>query len=160
MFILAIGLGKYCCSYLSLILYMYVPVLGNLSCLQTTPAFTSSHAAPHTVPQRLLPQSTTSPLSPPSSLTSPVEQLFSMHLTQASSECPQFSCPIGLAGQSISLVSVPAQFTSSSQITPTPLEKPEVRTTAPMYPISVLNVSIMLRPQFDIDYTGNLALAQ
>ena len=46
-----------------------------------------------------------------------------MHLTPASSECTQLWEPIALAGQSISLDSVPAHWTLSSQMDPVPAPK-------------------------------------
>ena len=55
------------------------------------------------------------------------------HLTPASSICAQLWVPIGRWGQSTSLVSVPTHRTSSNKICPTPLAKPEVRVTAPLY---------------------------
>ena len=52
------------------------------------------------------------------------------HLTPASFACEQSCSPMELAGQSISLDSDPAQLTSSNQIVPAPLVKPEVRAIA------------------------------
>ena len=54
-----------------------------------------------------------------------------VHNTPASSLCEQSANPSGLAGQSMSLVSVPTQLTSSNQIGPTPSVKPENIATAP-----------------------------
>ena len=55
------------------------------------------------------------------------------HLTPASSEWLQSLLPIALAGQSISLDSVPTHWTLSSQIDPVPAPKnAEERPVAPM----------------------------
>ena len=43
----------------------------------------------------------------------------------------QLCCPIERAGQSVNLLSVPVQATSSNQICPFPLMKPELRAVAP-----------------------------
>ncbi len=53
------------------------------------------------------------------------------HLTPTSSLCTQLCWPSVLAGQSVSLLSVPRHWTLSSQIWPLPLVKPVVRATAP-----------------------------
>ncbi len=57
--------------------------------------------------------------------------LSNLHLTPASSMCPQLCVPSALAGQSMSLVSVPRHWTLSSQIWPTPLVNPVNTATAP-----------------------------
>ena len=53
------------------------------------------------------------------------------HLTPASSEWTQLWVPSALAGQSMSLASLPRHWTSSSQIWPAPLVKPVVVATDP-----------------------------
>ena len=52
-----------------------------------------------------------------------MDDLPDTHMTPASSECTQLWLPIALAGQSISLDSVPTHWTSSSQIDPVPAPK-------------------------------------
>ena len=99
--------------------------LGNPNCAQTTLASESSHRSSQTVPQTLLLQNSTRPsvVVPARRLISPWVQLLVTlpeHLTPASSVCLQSCCPSGLAGQSISLVSLPLHATSSNQIWPSP----------------------------------------
>ncbi len=60
----------------------------------------------------------------------PCVQVVPAHLTPASSECTQLCTPSVLAGQLMSLVSVPLHRTLSSQITPSPLVKPKVSAVA------------------------------
>ena len=106
-------------------------VLGSPRCTQATLASTVLQKSSNTVPQTLLLQISTRPwvLVPPWSLMAPWVQL--AHLTPASSLCTQLWLPSGLARQSMSLVSVPRQWTLSSQIWAMPLVKPEVRAVAP-----------------------------
>ena len=49
-----------------------------------------------------------------------------------SSLCTQLCVPMGLAGQSMSLFSVPAHWTLSKKISSLPLTKPKVRAIAPV----------------------------
>ena len=112
-----------------------VPEWGSPSCLQATTASDISQELSHTVPQILLWQISTRPwvLVPPWSLMAPWVHVDppSTHLTPASSEWTQLWVPSGLAGQSMSLVSVLLQWTLSSHICPEPSVKPPVRATAP-----------------------------
>jgi hypothetical protein len=112
---------------------IYLLELGSPSCTQATRASTVPQESSHTVPQTLLLQISTRPLLavPPCSLMAPWVQVTPVHLTPASSKCPQLWLPSALAGQSMSLVSVPRHWTLSNQIWPAPLVKPVVRATAP-----------------------------
>ena len=79
------------------------------------------------------------------------------HLIPTSSIWVQLCCPIGLAGQSMSLASVPAHSTPSNQITSIPLVKPVVRTAAPRYMQSQLtfyksNINVECRMEYGMEY--------
>ena len=83
---------------------------------------------------------------PPCSLMAPwvqvgtvgVETVVVLHLTPASSMCPQLWVPKEGRVQSTSLLSVPRHRTSSNQITPEPVVKPVVRATAPIKVVNEL----------------------
>jgi hypothetical protein len=111
------------------------PVVDNPSCLQATWASGVPQKSSHTVPQALLLQISTRPwvAVPPWSLMAPRVHVVPVHLTPASSLCPQLWDPSALAGQSMSLVSVPRHWTLSNQIWPAPLVKPVVRAAAAVW---------------------------
>ena len=81
-----------------------------------------------------------------------------VHLTPASSMCPQLWLPSGLAGQSMSLDSVPRHWTSSNQIRPIPLVKPEVKEIAAerMEHEILLCLSYQLRPRHTCAWQSQL----